>query len=263
MIMDALQRVNGALRTVSRATHFLQYKAGGLVGGDAEWFPHYLDLYWQLPARQRPMFLERGVFNLLAMKPGARVLDMCCGDGFYSDLFYSSRAAHVLAVDHNRHALRHARRCHSRSNVEYRQADIRDGVPAGPFDNIVWDSALHHFTTAEVRRILAALRTALVDGGVLSGFTEIEPPGYSYARLHFEEPEELAQLLKTAFANVAIVETPDSERRCLHFFASDSPQVLPFAEGIHQPACGASGTALCSSARMPASPHRADRPLRG
>ncbi len=235
VIVPALRRFNAALRSMSAGSHHLQYKVEGFLRPSAEWFDHEIDVHWQWVDRQRSMFLERGVLNTLAIRPGAEILELCCGDGFNSHRFYAERAAHVLAVDHDRAALAHARRFHARENIEYRACDILEGVPEGPFDNIIWDSAMHHFTPLEAATILASAHRALAPGGVLSGYTVIEPgEGYAYARLQFHDPEPLADLLAGEFAHVAVLETPDALRRNLYFFASDLASALPFAQGIRQ-----------------------------
>jgi SAM-dependent methyltransferase len=235
LIVPALRRFNAVLRAVCAGSHHLQYKVEGFLRPSAEWFDHEIDVYWQWTARQRSMFLERGVLNTLAIRPGAEVLEICCGDGFNAHRFYAERGAHVLAVDHSREALAHARRFHARANIEYRACDILQGVPEGPFDNVIWDSAMHHFTLSEVAVILASAHRSLAPGGVLSGYTVIEPgEDYAYARLHFEGPEALTDLLAGEFAHVSVLETPDAMRRNLYFFASDVASALPFAEGIRQ-----------------------------
>ncbi|MGO9319774.1 MAG: class I SAM-dependent methyltransferase [Solirubrobacteraceae bacterium] len=235
LVVPALRRFNSAVRALSAGSHHLQYKVEGFLRPSAEWFDHEIDVHWQWVARQRSMFLERGVLNTLAIRPGAQILELCCGDGFNSHRFYAERAAHVLAVDHNRAALAHARRFHARANVEYRSHDILQGIPEGPFDNIIWDSAMHHFTLSEVAVILASTHRSLSGGGVLSGYTVIAPgQDYAYARLQFEDPGPLADLLAGEFAHVAVLETPDTLRRNLYFFASDVASALPFAEGVRQ-----------------------------
>jgi SAM-dependent methyltransferase len=242
MFVMPLRSLNARLRALSAVLHRLQYKIEGLLG-PAEWFDHEIDVQWQWAARQRPMFLERGVLNMLAISPGARVLEICCGDGFYAHRFYAGRAANVLAVDRDASALSHARRFHARDNVEYRVCNIVNGIPEGPFDNVIWDSAIHHFTARQVTSILGSVHRCLVPGGVLSGYTEIAPnEEYAYARMHFTDPEQLAELLAGAFEHVAVLETPDALRRNLYFFASDAPEALPFASGIHRsPASRRSG----------------------
>jgi SAM-dependent methyltransferase len=235
LLVPALRRCNAALRAVCAASHRLQYRVEGFLRPSAEWFDHEVDVYWQWASRQRSMFLERGVLNTLAIRPGAEVLELCCGDGFNAHRFYAERCARVLAVDHSREALAHARRFHARANIEYRSCDILTGIPEGPFHNVIWDSAMHHFTLSEVAVILASVHRSLAADGVLSGYTVIDPgEDYAYSRMRFQEPEPLADVLASEFAHVAVIETPDAMRRNLYFFASDLVSALPFAEGIRQ-----------------------------
>jgi SAM-dependent methyltransferase len=234
ILVPSLRRLNAGVRALSSGLHHLQYRLEGLLLSSAEWFDHEIDVHWQWVARQRYMFLERGVLNTLVIRPGASVLEVCCGDGFYAHRFYAERAGQVLAVDHNQAALRHARRFHGRPNIEYRACDIRQGVPQGPFENIVWDAAIPHFTQAELATILRSIHGALVSGGVLSGYTEITPDEYSYNKLRFDGPEDLADLLAREFPHVAVFETPGAERRNLYFFASDVHRELPFGGGIRR-----------------------------
>ncbi len=233
VLVPPIRLFNAGLRALTAFTHHFQYRVEGFLRPSAEWFDHEMDVHWQWVAKQRSTFLERGVLNTLAMAPGAEILELCCGDGFNTHRFYAGRGKRVLAVDYNAGALRHARRYHSRDNVEYRQCDLRVGLPQGPFDNVVWDSAIHHFSAAEATDILRAAQAQLRPGGVLSGYTVIEPHAeYAYARTRFSSPEELAELLGGVFAHVAVVETPDALRRNLYFFASEESEALPFAPGV-------------------------------
>ncbi len=235
LVVPPLRLLNAGLRALCAGAHHLQYRVEGFLRPSAEWFDHEIDVHWQWVARQRSMFLERGVLNTLAIRPGAEILELCCGDGFNAHRFYAERGSRVLAVDRNRAALRHARRFHARANVEYRRCDILEGIPQGAFDNVVWDAAMHHFTLAQVTAILASVHRSLAGGGVLSGYTVIEPhEDYAYARLRFSDPEALVELLAGEFAHVAVLETPDALRRNLYFFASEDPQALPFAPGVHR-----------------------------
>lgn len=234
-IVAPLRRLNAGLRRLCSLTHHLQYKVEGLLRPSAEWFDHEIDVQWQWVAKQRMMFLERGILNTLAIAPEASILEICCGDGFNAHRFYAERGGRVLAVDYNREALSYARRVHSRPNIEYRQCDILEGVPEGPFENVIWDSAMHHFALPDVAVILASIHRSLSNGGVLSGYTEIEPgEEYAHTRLRFSDPERLAELLGGEFAYVSVLETPDPLRRNLYFFASDVLRSLPFSEGIHR-----------------------------
>jgi SAM-dependent methyltransferase len=233
LLVPPLRACNAAVRRLSAATHRFQYKVEGFLSPSAEWFDHEIDVHWQWPALGHASFLERGVLSALAIRPGAEVLELCCGDGFSAARFYAGRARRIVALDTNEQALDHARRRHSRANLEFRLGDVRDELPAGPFDNVIWDSAIHHFTLAEAAAVLAAAHRSLRGGGVLSGYTMIEPgEDYEYSRIDFADPGDLLALLGREFAHVAVVETSEAQRRNLYFFASDVRSALPFPEGV-------------------------------
>jgi SAM-dependent methyltransferase len=234
VIVPVLRAGNRLGRTVGSLTHLFQLKVEGALRPQGEWYDHYVDANWQWGATGRSSFLERGVFNNLVMKPDAVLLELCCGDGFFTRHFYAGRAGRVVAVDANAEALAHARRHNAADNIVYLSCDIRSGLPEGPFDNVVWDSALHHFTKEEIGQILGELKQRLAPQGVLSGYTEVEDIPYAYRKVDFREKADVAELLGRAFRHVMVLETPDPARTNLYFFASDSKERLPLDQ--HNPA---------------------------
>jgi SAM-dependent methyltransferase len=229
LLVGPLRWLNRGVRALSGALHHLQYKVEGALRPSAEWFDHQLDAQWQWPSRGRGAFLERGVLSSMTLRPGGAVLELCCGDGFNARYFYAPRAGRVVAVDANAAALRHAQRFNAAPNVFYQRCDITRGLPEGPFDNVVWDSAISHFTREEAQAILARISAVLGPGGALSGHTDFEPGScYGYARQAFTDAEDLAQLLSCVFPNVCVRTTRDSLRLNLYFFAGMDPSALPF-----------------------------------
>ncbi len=195
-----------------------------------EWFDHFIDQYGQWYQTRIPFPWERGIFNLLAIRPGARVLELCCGDGFNAHHFYSIRAASVVSVDFDAAGIRHARRYFRAPNVQYDLCDIRTSLPGGTFDNVIWDAAIEHFTVAEIGTLAIEIKSRLAPGGILSGYTLIEDPERRHPdhEIEFRSRADLASLLTPHFANVAVIQTDYPTRKNLYFFASDGP--LPFAE---------------------------------
>ena len=229
LLVPPLRWINHAIRLMSATSHHLQYRVEGALRPSAEWFDHQLDAQWQWPRLGRAGFLERGVLSSIALTAGGSVLELCCGDGFSTRHFYAPRAAHVTAVDANAEALRHAQRFNAAPNIDYLFYDITRALPAGPFDNIVWDTAIHHFTREEARAILARAAGVLAEGGTLSGHTVIEPgSAYSYARQAFTDADDLARLLGSVFPYVLVRTTRDPLRFNLYFFAGDKARSLPF-----------------------------------
>ena len=229
LLVGPVRWCNHFIRSFSALTHAFQYKLEGALRPSAEWFDHHLDAQWQWPRLGRAGFLERGVLSSLALRPQGTVLELCCGDGFNTRHFYAPRAARIVAVDANDEALRHARRFNSASNISYQSCDITRDLPKGPFDNVVWDTAIHHFTRAEALAILGRVSEVLTREGGLSGHTVIESGStYRYARQEFADANDLAALLGEVFPYVVIRTTIDPGRVNLYFFAGQDRRSLPF-----------------------------------
>jgi SAM-dependent methyltransferase len=154
IFVSALKGLNFLIRNLSALTHFAQFGVQWGFKPRPEWFDHYLDQHWQWSAKNNSLWVERGVFSRLVMKPNSRMLEICCGDGYNAKHFYSSRAASIIALDFDKDAIPHAKRYNSAPNISYQEQDIREGLPVGPFDNIVWDAAIEHFTEAEIDKLM-------------------------------------------------------------------------------------------------------------
>jgi SAM-dependent methyltransferase len=230
----AVRSLNRLLRAASAFGHHVQFQyEWGAMERAPEWFDHYIDLHWKWKATRNPTSWERGTFGLLAMRPGCRVLDLCCGTGFFDYYFYSGRAGHVVAVDHDSTAITHAKRNFHAPNIEFLKADIRTQMPAGSYDNIVLNAALEYFTAEESDALLQAIKARLTTSGILNG-NSIVAEGLVRAHLDqkqaFFSRSELGAILRRYFTNVTILETRYRDiyetRTNLHFFASDGPTPL-------------------------------------
>ncbi len=174
-------------------------------------------------ALRDPTFLERGAYAHQIMRPGCRVLDLCCGDGFYTHHFYSHTASHVDAVDIDPQALATAKRHHQADNVSYHRLDIvADSFPRSHYDVVCWDGALAHFDPGQVDGLLTRIADAIGSDGVMCGSEEIE-----YAdelswdhKTALESPQKLRAILKRHFECVVLFERSDSQQtvyfRCAH-----------------------------------------------
>src|SRR5205807_4059621 len=211
--------------------HWVQFKIEWGMEPAPEWFDHFLDQYYVWPQTRTPLWLERGIFGLLAMRQGTRVLELCCGDGFNAYHFYSIRAGSIVSTDFDPDAIRSARRNFHAPNVSYQVADIRTQMPQGTFDNVVWDAAIEHFTQEEIRELMTAIKSRLASGGVLSGYTIVEREAGKSHHEHeyeFKSKEDLLRLLQPYFRNTRIFETIYPSRHNMYFFAGDGE--LPFDE---------------------------------
>ena len=127
-------------------------------------------------------------------------------------------------------AIKTANSFHKADNINFILGDIRVDMPEGPFDNIVWDAAIEHFTEIEISSIMNRIKRILKHDGILSGYT-IKEPEHEGKHLHqheyeFHSADDLARFFTPYFKNVQILTTIFPQRTNFYFFASD--QILPF-----------------------------------
>jgi ubiquinone/menaquinone biosynthesis C-methylase UbiE len=227
LMISFLKGLNFLVRKLSAFTHYGQFVLQWGFHPRPEWFDHFLDQHWQFSAKNNGLWVERGVFSRMVIKPGGQMLEICCGDGFNARHFYSSKASSIVALDFDQEAIPHAKRYNSAPNITYVQQDIREGLPPGPFDNIVWDAAIEHFTEAEIDKLMGDLVRLLGPDGILSGYTITEAAGGKKSNaLHeyeFKDKEDLRRFFTPHFKFVKVWETVYPTRHNLYFVASQVP----------------------------------------
>jgi SAM-dependent methyltransferase len=107
--------------------------------------------------------LERHVFSRL--RPGARVLDLCCGTGDLTRVLVR-QGYEVTGLDGSEEMLRYARE--QAPEAEFRLADARAFQSAPEFDAALstFDSLNHVLTLAELEGAFGSVCRALVPGGL-------------------------------------------------------------------------------------------------
>jgi 2-polyprenyl-3-methyl-5-hydroxy-6-metoxy-1,4-benzoquinol methylase len=159
------------------------------------------------------------------MFKGCRVLDLCCGDGFYAYHFYADIASHVDAIDSDTEALTHAGKYHHHPKISYRQINVvEDGFPSDHYDVITWDAAIEHFLPEQIRGVLKKCVTALkTSEGILCGHTILArglQKGHVEHQHEFSSVEELKEILGEFFPFVGTVVTVYPERDNIYFRAT-------------------------------------------
>ena len=91
MLVSILKGLNFLVRKFSAFTHYAQFAVQWYPKPRPEWFDHYLDQHWQWSATNNSLWVERGVFSRLVMKPNSKMLEICCGDGFNARHFIPPR----------------------------------------------------------------------------------------------------------------------------------------------------------------------------
>ena len=127
----------------------------------------------QLPFREH---LERyTLFQLLGDLRGTTVLDMACGEGFYTRLLKRAGASEVTGVDISAEMIRLAEDHETQHphGCSYVQADAAAFQPEGPVDLVVAVYLFNYAGTAEqLGRFCRACHDALRPGGRLVGVND-------------------------------------------------------------------------------------------
>lgn len=190
------------------------------------WFDHRIDLYYHWP--HNLFWLERGVLPRKHMFEDCIVLDLFCGDGFFSRYFYSTIAGHIDAIDKDPGAIAHAKRWHSHPKVNYVTADVREqSFPRSHYDVIVWSEGIEHLNEADYATIADRIKSAMGEKAVLVGSTPIVPVQQSCKRAwehrnEFTSKSQLREFLSRDFSDVQILVTVypvfgGGERKTAHF----------------------------------------------
>ena len=194
------------------------------------WFDHRIDLHYNWPKHM--FWLERGVFPARYIKPGNRVLDLFCGDGFYSKYFFSPLAVSVDSIDKNPEAISHATKYHSSDNITYYKKDIRvDDFPRDYYDIIIWFEAIEHLSRDDYQIAKNKISIALKNNGILIGSTPIVPlsskgkNNWEHEN-EFESLSQLSDFLKKDFILLDCFDTlhkmtNGSERQTAYFIVKN------------------------------------------
>jgi len=232
---DAVERSAEAGRKISYLSHNLRLFCDFQVPPATLFTDQFINQFFLMSAFKRTWWVEGPAFCGLAIEPGARILELGCGTGYYTEVFFSPFASQIVAIDIDPRAIEFAQRYHQAKNIRYAVLDFRQVLPEGPFDAVIWTPTILAYTPVEVDAFMAKLRRVLTKNAVLSGFTAVEAEGPGEGVLWHDLPS-LGARLKKYFANVRVFErthvTVQPPRHELFFYASDGP--LPFdAEWAH------------------------------
>ena len=117
--------------------------------------------------------------GLLELREGPveRVLDLGAGTGLMSEAVLARYPeAEIVLLDGAAEMLDQARERLAGTDAAFVVADLRDDLPAGPFDAVVSALAIHHLEHPENRRLLARIAAALRPGGVYVNAEHVAGP---------------------------------------------------------------------------------------
>jgi tRNA (cmo5U34)-methyltransferase len=106
-----------------------------------------------------------------------RILDLGAGTGLLSSFVREALpAAELTLTDGAQAMLDRARALLGEEGVTYVRADLREPLPAGPWDAVVSALAIHHLDDADKRALLRAVHQALRPGGVFVNAEQVAGP---------------------------------------------------------------------------------------
>lgn len=176
---------------------------------------------------------ERGVIAAKTIPPGGKVLDLCCGEGTYSGIYYASRAGHVDAIDRNPAALHLARRRYRRPNVSWIDGDvIADRFPSLDYDVVTLFAAIEHFSVSNGTILLAKIAKSMKSSGTLIGSTPLFAEEGGHNVEHDNEFFSLDYLLRFLEPHFGHIETwkSDWRGRLDAYFQCTEPKIVGEAQ---------------------------------
>lgn len=157
------------------APHFYDFRSGvfALAFGDAPPSSHTLDR----AAMARDSFAE-----------GDSVLDIGCGDGFFTRRFYADRAGRIDAIDLEESAISHGKRYHAHPKISYVKCNaVTDPFPSDAYDAVIWNGAIGHFSQADTAIVLQKIRASLRPSGVFAGSESLGVEGHDHLQYFANE----------------------------------------------------------------------------
>jgi|GEM_PF-2321472 len=151
-------------------------------------------------------FTLRGVKARELMFANCKVLDMCCGDGSYSYLFFSDIGSVVDAVDYDRSAIAYAKKYYKKSNVNYQEINIiEQSLPSSDYDVVVWNAGICYFTMEQIHLILKKIINSGKPDVKLCGMLP-KANGHADHKTEFEHPADLKKIFDNYFNDINIKE---------------------------------------------------------
>jgi ubiquinone/menaquinone biosynthesis C-methylase UbiE len=172
------------------APHFYDFRSGvfSLGFGDAPPSSHTLDR----AAMARDSFAD-----------GDRLLDIGCGDGFFTRRFYSDRAGQIDAIDVEDSAISHAAYYHAHPKINYVKCNaVTEPFPSDAYDAVIWNGAIGHFSEADTAIVLRKIRACLGSTGVFVGSESLGLEGHDHHQ-YFVDEAAVQRLFTPYFRYVA------------------------------------------------------------
>ena len=165
-------------------------------------------------------WMERGIIGLRYLLEKSVVLDLGCGDGFFSGIFYSTRAQAVDAIDYDSRNIKLAKKYYQKDNVNFYQADITRIDLSKKYDAIYLFAVIEHFTVAEGEALVRKISSALDGDGFFMGSTPLFSAKGGHNIEHqneFSTEQEVKNFMIKSFEQVETWVSPWPNRQECYF----------------------------------------------
>lgn len=150
----------------------------------------------------------RGYYAAELVREGDALLDIGCGDGFFDKRFFAERCSRIDAIDVDEAAIAAARSRNSSPKIRYLLLDaVQMPFPEPPYDVIVWDGALGHFSPDVTAPMLEKIRSALAVDGAFVGSESLGREGDDHLQF-FDSVDDIAAVMRSYFPFVQVREIP-------------------------------------------------------
>jgi ubiquinone/menaquinone biosynthesis C-methylase UbiE len=111
----------------------------------------------------------------MLIKKDDNVLDLCCGDGSYSYLFFSDIANKVDAIDYSKKNIKYAKNNYAQDNINYICSDLLEyKFKEKYYDVVIWRAGVAYFNKNDRSKLFATIYNSLKIKGQLYVGTPLE-----------------------------------------------------------------------------------------
>jgi chemotaxis methyl-accepting protein methylase len=172
---------NISKRYASFHTKLMHYNDWYFSSKEPSNYKHEINLYNWIYNPSRVEFVEGGMLGRMIIKKDNNVLDLCCGDGSYSYLFFSDIAKNIDAIDYDQKAIDYANKRYKKKNINFICDDLLTfDLKLKNYDVIIWRSGSAYFSK-EDRKVLfdKIYNTLTQDGKVYIGSPLMDEENFS------------------------------------------------------------------------------------
>ena len=139
------------------------------------YYDHEISLYnWRYKPSQCEFMDGMSLARMLINK-GENILDLCCGNGFNSYLFFSDIASSVDAIDYSSKAINYAISNYHSDSINFICGDIlKYSFKQFHYDLVVWSSAIAYFSPENRRKVFSIIHYVLKKNSLLYVKTPLE-----------------------------------------------------------------------------------------